>query len=162
MFNFRRGGDVFDIPKTQRFSTGIGAETQIRDTQVIFKGVKNIGTPEAPIYAPNDKQVVIDQLFYANSFPYKLAPENNGFQDASWIRLQNVSLSYELPKSWLNKSFIKSASISATANNLWLSTPFIGFDPEASAYGAGSNSVGYVGTGVPTTRSIFLGLNVNF
>lgn len=162
MFNFRKGGDVFDIPKTNRFSAGIGAETEIRDVMVVFKGVKNTGTTDAPIYVPNDKQVLIDQNFYANSFPYKLAPENNGFQDASWIRLQNVSLSYDLPKTWLNKSFIKSASVSVTANNLWLSTSFIGFDPEASAYGSGSNSIGYVGTGVPSTRNIFVGLNVNF
>lgn len=162
LFNFRKGGDVFDIPKTQRFSTGIGAETSIRNVMVVFKGVKNTGTAAAPVYVPNDKQVLIDQNFYANSFPYKLAPENNGFQDASWIRLQNVSLSYDLPKVWLNKSFVKSASVSVTANNLWLSTSFIGFDPEASAYGSGSNSIGYVGSGVPSTRNIYLGLNVNF
>ena len=162
MFNFRKGGDVFDIPRTQRFSTGIGAETEIRDVMVVFKGVKNTGTADAPIYVPNDKQVLIDQNFYTASFPYKLAPENNGFQDASWIRLQNVSLTYSLPKVWLNKSFIKSASVSVTANNLWLSTSFVGFDPEASAYGSGSNSVGYVGSGVPSTRSIYVGLNVNF
>ncbi|MBE9600492.1 SusC/RagA family TonB-linked outer membrane protein [Pedobacter sp. MC2016-24] len=162
MFNFRKGGDVFDIPRTQRFSTGIGAETEIRDVMVVFKGVKNTGTADAPIYVPNDKQVLIDQNFYTASFPYKLAPENNGFQDASWIRLQNVSLAYSLPKVWLNKSFIKSASVSVTANNLWLSTSFVGFDPEASAYGSGSNSVGYVGSGVPSTRSIYVGLNVNF
>nr|WP_199082293.1 SusC/RagA family TonB-linked outer membrane protein [Pedobacter sp. ASV19] len=162
LFNFRKGGDVFDIPKTQRFSTGIGAETELRNAMVIFKGVKNVGTTAQPVYVPNDQKALIDQSFYANSFPYKLAPENNGFQDASWIRLQNVSLGYDLPKSWLSRTFIKSASISVTANNLWLSTKFIGFDPEASAYGAGSNSVGYVGTGIPSTRSIYLGLNVNF
>ena len=162
LFNIKKGGDVFDIPKTQRFSTGIGAETELRNAQVVFKGVKNVGTAESPVYVPNDKNVLIDQSFYANSFPYKLATENNGFQDASWIRLQNVSLSYDLPKNWLQKSFIRSASVSVTANNLWLSTSFNGFDPEASAYGSGSNSIGYVGTGVPATRNIFVGLNVNF
>ncbi len=162
LFNIKKGGDVFDIPKTQRFSTGIGAETQMRNTQVIFKGVTNTGTAENPVYVQNEKSVLIDQAFYANSFPYKLSSENNGFQDASWIRLQNVSLAYSLPKNWLEKSFIKSASVSVTANNLWLSTSFNGFDPEASAYGSGSNSVGYVGSGVPATRNIFVGLNVNF
>ncbi|WP_432714045.1 SusC/RagA family TonB-linked outer membrane protein [Pedobacter sp.] len=162
LFNIKKGGDVFDIPKTQRFSTGIGAETQLRDVQVIFKGVKNVGTVESPVYVANDKTVLIDQNFYSQSYPYKLSAENNGFQDASWIRLQNVSLSYDLPKMWLKKSFIRSASVSVTANNLWLSTSFNGFDPEASAYGSGSNSVGYVGTGVPATRNIFVGLNVNF
>ncbi|SMC68148.1 SusC/RagA family TonB-linked outer membrane protein [Pedobacter africanus] len=162
LFNFKKGGDVFDIPKTQRYTTGIGAETQLRNAMVVFKGVKNIGTDAAPNYVPNDKAVLIDQAFYNNSFAYRLSTENNGFQDASWVRLQNVSLAYELPKAWVAKSFIKSASVNVSANNLWLSTPFNGFDPEASAYGSGSNSVGYVGTGIPSTRSIFVGLNVNF
>lgn len=162
LFNFKKGGDVFDIPKTQRYTTGIGAETQLRNAMVVFKGVKNIGTAAAPNYVPNDKAALIDQAFYNNSFAYRLATENNGFQDASWVRLQNVSLGYDLPKKWIAKSFIKSASVNVSANNLWLSTPFNGFDPEASAYGSGSNSIGYVGTGIPSTRSIFVGLNVNF
>ncbi|MGX5691162.1 SusC/RagA family TonB-linked outer membrane protein [Arcticibacter tournemirensis] len=162
LFNFRKGGDVFDISRRQRYETGIGAETELRNASVIFKGVKNTGTADNPVYVRNDIPATIDQTFYNASFNYRLASENNGLQDGSWVRLQNVSLSYNLPKSVLGKTFIKSASLSVTANNLWVSTPFVGFDPEGSTYGAGSNAVGYVGTGVPTTRSFFMGLNVNF
>ena len=162
LFSFRKGGDVFDITRWQRYVTGIGAETELRNAQVIFKGVKNVGTATTPQYVPNDIPVVIDQAFYNNAFAYRLASENNGFQDASWIRLQNISLSYDLPRSILGNTRIKSASVSVTGNNLWVSTPFVGFDPESSTYGAGSNAIGYVGTGIPTTRSFFLGLNVNF
>ena len=162
LFSFRKGGDVFDISRWQRYITGIGAETDLRNTQIIFKGVKNTGTATNPNYAPNDIPVIIDQNFYNNAFAYRLAAENNGFQDASWIRLQNLSLSYTLTQTVLGNSRIKNATLSVTGNNLWVSTPFVGFDPESSTYGSGSNSVGYVGTGIPTTRSFFVGLNVNF
>ncbi len=162
-FNFRRGGYVNDIVKWQRYVTGIGAETEMRNTIVVFNGVKNVGTAAAPQYVPNDIQVNIDQNFYNNAFQYRLSSENNGFQDASWIRLQNVALGYRLPKSALPKNgFVKSASISVTANNLWVTTPFVGFDPESSTYGSASNAVGYVGTGIPATRNIYFGLNVTF
>jgi TonB-linked SusC/RagA family outer membrane protein len=161
-FSFRKGGDVFDISRYQRYITGIGAETQLRNTTVVYKGVTNTGTAAAPIYTPNTKAVSITQNLFSNLYEYEAATENNGFEDASWIRLQNVSLSYNLPKSLLGKTFIKSASVSVTGNNLWVSTPFIGFDPESSTYGASSNAVGYVGTGIPSTRSIFVALNVNF
>ncbi|HEX7365689.1 MAG TPA: SusC/RagA family TonB-linked outer membrane protein [Pelobium sp.] len=161
LFNIRKGGFVNDISKWQRYITGIGAETSLRNAVVVFKGVKNIGTPTAPQYVPNDIQATVDQNFYNNAFQYRLAPENNGFQDGSWIRLQNVSLGYRLPKSLLPKSgFVKSIAISVTGNNLWVTTPFVGFDPESSTYGSASNAVGYVGTSIPTTRSIYLGLNV--
>ncbi|WP_026902538.1 SusC/RagA family TonB-linked outer membrane protein [Pedobacter glucosidilyticus] len=162
-FNFRKGGFVNDISKWQRYITGIGAETELRNAVVVFNGVRNVGTPTAPQYVVNETPVTIDQNFYNNAFQYRLAPENNGFQDGSWIRLQNISLGYRLPKSLLpNSSFVKSASLSVTANNLWVTTPFVGFDPESSTYGAASNAVGYVGTGIPTTRNIYLGLNVTF
>lgn len=163
LFNIRKGGFVNDISKWQRYITGVGAETNLRDAVVIFNGVKNIGTVAAPQYVANDIPATIDQNFYNNAFQYRLAPENNGFQDGSWIRLQNVALGYRLPKSLLPTSgFVKSASLSVTANNLWVTTPFVGFDPESSTYGSGSNAVGYVGTGIPTTRNIYVGLNVTF
>lgn len=162
LFNFRKGGDVFDIARRLRYETGIGAETELRNTLVVFKGVKNIGTAAAPVYVPNDIPATIDQAFYNATYSYRLSSENNGLQDGSWVRLQNVSLSYSLPASLLKRTFIKSASVSVTGNNLWVSTPFVGFDPESSTYGAGSNAVGYVGTGIPATRSFFMGLNVNF
>lgn len=161
-FNFRKGGDVFDISRYQRYITGIGAETQLRNAAVVYKGVVNTGTAAAPVYAPNTKVVNITQSLFSNLYEYEVATENNGFQDASWIRLQNVGLSYSLPKSLLSRTFIKSATVSVTGNNLWVTTPFIGFDPESSTYGAASNAVGYVGTGIPATRSIFMALNVNF
>lgn len=106
--------------------------------------------------------VNITQSLFSNLYEYEVATETNGFEDASWIRLQNVSLGYSLPKRWLGRSFIKSASVSVSGNNLWVSTPFLGFDPESSTYGASSNAVGYVGTDIPVTRSIFMALNVNF
>ncbi|MND45383.1 Ferric enterobactin receptor precursor [compost metagenome] len=161
LFNFRKGGYVNDISKWQRYTTGIGAETEMRNTMVVFTGARNTGTDANPVYVQNDMQVPIDQSFYNNAFRYRLSAENNGFQDGSWIRLQNVSLSYDLPKQWIG-SVVKSASFSVTANNLWLTTPFVGFDPESSTYGANSNAVGYVGTGIPATRNVYLALNVNF
>lgn len=157
-FSLRRGGKVFDISRYQRYTTGIGAESALRNVTVIFKGVQS--TPTG--YVPNTTPVFINQTLYTNLYGYEVATENNGFEDASWIRLQNVSLSYTFPKSWLGGTFIKDASVFVTGDNLWVSTPFLGFDPESSTYGAGSNAVGYVGTDIPTTRSLFVGLNVKF
>jgi hypothetical protein len=39
--------------------------------------------------------------------------------DGSTIRLQEVSLSYSLPKTFLNRFGIKGASLSLSGNNLW-------------------------------------------
>ncbi len=162
LFSFRKGGEVFDIARWRRYFTGTGAETELRYKEVIFKGVKNTGTLDNPQYVPNDIPVEITpENLYRDAFNYRLAAENNGFQDASWIRLQNITLGYNLPGSLIGRTPFRNIGVSVSANNLWVTTPFVGFDPEASTYGSGSNAYGYVGTNVPTTRSIYFGLNLS-
>jgi len=168
LFNFRQGGYVFDINRRIRYGnsggeTPTGSETDLRNRLVIFDGVRNTGTADSPVWVENDVAVPIGvPQLYSQAFRYRLAKEFNGFQEASWIRLQNVSLSYALPKALLGRTPFERVAVSVTGNNLWLTTPFVGFDPEQSAYGAGSNVFGYVGTNVPSTRSVYFGLNLTF
>jgi len=168
LFTFRKGGYVFDINRRLRYGQAggeapTGAETELRNKLVVFDGVVNTGTTESPVWAPNGQAVPIGvSTLYGQSFRYRLASDFNGFQEASWLRLQNVSLNYTVPARLLAKTPFTQITASVTGNNLWVSTPFIGFDPEQSAFGAGSNVFGYVGTNVPATRSIFFGLNFNF
>ncbi|WP_194777238.1 SusC/RagA family TonB-linked outer membrane protein [Pararhodonellum marinum] len=168
LFTFRKGGYVFDINRRLRYGQAggeapTGAETELRNRLVVFNGVTNTGSVEAPVWEPNTAEVPIGvSSLYGNAFRYRLASEFNGFQEASWLRLQNVALNYSLPGSLLSKTPFTQITASVTANNLWISTPFIGFDPEQSAYGPGSNVFGYVGTNVPATRSVFFGLNFTF
>jgi TonB-linked SusC/RagA family outer membrane protein len=168
LFTFRKGGYVFDINRRMRYGQAggeapSGAETELRNRLVVFNGVRNTGTIENPSWVPNDQPVPIGvSTLYGQAFRYRLASEFNGFQEATWLRLQNVALNYTLPARWINKTPFNSITASVTGNNLWMTTPFIGFDPEQSAYGPGSNVFGYVGTNVPATRSVFFGLNFNF
>jgi len=79
------------------------------------------------------------------------------------LRLRTLSVSYTLPK--INKlSFIKRASVIASANNILLFTNYEG-DPEVAASGAGvggSSSVGFDYLGVPATSGMTFGLNLTF
>jgi hypothetical protein len=157
LFNFRQGGYVFDINRRIRYGnsggeTPTGAETNLRNRLVIFDGVRNTGTADNPVWVENDVAVPIGvPQLYSQGFRYRLAREFNGFQEASWVRLQNVT-----------RTPFERVAVSVTGNNLWITTPFVGFDPEQSAYGVGSNLFGYVGTNVPATRSVYFGLNLTF
>jgi len=50
--------------------------------------------------------------------------------DASYLRMRNVSLGYNLPKSFTDKLKIKSAKITLSGTNLLTFTKFPGLDPE--------------------------------
>jgi TonB-linked SusC/RagA family outer membrane protein len=57
------------------------------------------------------------------------------FTDASFIRLQNVSIGYNIPRSALNKLRIQSAKIYFRGDNIFFITSYKGVDPEIQNFG---------------------------
>ncbi len=73
------------------------------------------------------------------------------YQEAWFIRLQNVSLGYNLPQSFIGK-VASAARIHFDAQNLFVITPYKGIDPETDSYTAA----------YPYIRTFTLGVNVTF
>ncbi len=73
-----------------------------------------------------------------------------GYQDASYIRLRNISLGYTFPKSILHSLKMTNLRIYGSATNLLTITKFLSYSPEASA-GA-----------YPEPQTFTVGLNVSF
>jgi TonB-linked SusC/RagA family outer membrane protein len=51
-------------------------------------------------------------------------------ENASFWRLRNVTLAYNLPSAWLNAAKLRSARVFVQGQNWWTSTEFRSFDPE--------------------------------
>ncbi|HKK61292.1 MAG TPA: SusC/RagA family TonB-linked outer membrane protein, partial [Bacteroidales bacterium] len=73
------------------------------------------------------------------------------YTQRSFIRLQDVSLSYTIPKSVVNKLTLNNVKVFVSGKNLFTITDWAGWDPETG--------VGFT-TGVPLMRSYTIGLNV--
>lgn len=163
LLEWRQGGNVVDMAEENSVRNGITKFTERRYEQVVYKGVvaqKN--TDGSTSYVPNTKLVYLDDNFYrsANQFYYW-----SGFtvQDGSWFRLRSVNISYSLPKKLIANSVFKNGvRFSFTGTNLFLNTPFRGYDPEALSFGSGTNRIGFVGRNNPSTRSFQFGVSVNF
>ncbi len=86
---------------------------------------------------------------------------NNDFllQDASYIKLRNVEVSYSLPKSFTNRLRMQGITIYANGQNLATWTKFYGLDPENYTVPVGLESKR---TAYPLTRIVNFGLNVQF
>jgi len=85
--------------------------------------------------------------------------------DGSYLRLKNISLGYNAPKSFLNKiKFIDSFRIYVMASNIWTltSTGFRGPDPEVSANGQSNQVLGESFFALPQAKSIQVGVNIGF
>ncbi|MDD2496277.1 MAG: TonB-dependent receptor, partial [Tissierellia bacterium] len=80
-------------------------------------------------------------------------------EDASFIRLQNLSFGYNIPFKHLKPIGINSCQLSLSIDNLLLLTKYTGFDPEVSYWNrliTGLDNVTY-----PRSRSFSLGININ-
>jgi TonB-linked SusC/RagA family outer membrane protein len=82
-------------------------------------------------------------------------------EETSWVRLREVTLAYDLPKSIISKLKMKNLSVFATGRNLWLQTDYTGIDPETNLLGA-SNAQGLDYFNMPATKSYTFGLKVTF
>lgn len=77
--------------------------------------------------------------------------------DASYTRIKDVTLSYNLPKPVLSKIGINGLQVYLSGRNLYTFTDWIGWDPEARDIGRGSDNwdINY-----PTVRSYIFGINL--
>ena len=140
---------------------GIAKYTEDRDDAQTYAGVLPDGTQNTQVVYSG--QGIKDGRNYGNGYyrnVYRGVSENF-VEDASWVRLRNLTFSYNLPSSILGKTFIKGATVSFTGNNLWLSTDFTGYDPESSSFSSGSNATGFSGFTYPAMRSFLFSVNVN-
>lgn len=83
------------------------------------------------------------------------------YVDRSFIRLDNISLSYALPKSLLNKIQVQNARISLSVRNLTYWAPHWTYgDPESGGYRTRNSDGNEYTPGQPTPRSYNLNLNI--
>ena len=163
LLEWRSGGDVYDKGFRNSLRNGVLKMTERGYEEIVFKGVVNTGTDENPVYEPNTKKVELNgESLYRSGGRFNNAYEII-LQDASWFRVRRVSISYDIPsKAWGDSNLIQAAKVTLSGNNLFLNTPFLGYDPETNFYGSGSNIYGYTGLKTPGTRSFFLTLGVTF
>ncbi|MFD3393358.1 TonB-dependent receptor [Aquirufa sp. OSTEICH-129V] len=94
------------------------------------------------------------------------APVSTRFlKDGAFLRLNNMTLGYQLPTAKLGISkFISSARLSVTGQNLWVKTKYDGYDPEVnkdnSINGVLSYGIDYLS--YPKAKSLIVGLNLTF
>jgi TonB-dependent starch-binding outer membrane protein SusC len=96
-----------------------------------------------------------DKALYARYSTNMVTPiefSDGGFTDASYVKLNNVALNYELPRRLIEKARMQSMHVSVSVQNLFYITAYKGFNPELQQ----------LDSGLPLARTISAGLNFNF
>ncbi len=82
-------------------------------------------------------------------------------EDASYIRLKNISLGYNFNDRIIHKLKLRSARIYLSAQNLFTITKYKGVDPEVS-YNSSNTTLGLDYASYPNTKSVTVGINIGF
>jgi TonB-linked SusC/RagA family outer membrane protein len=152
LIDYRHGGDMFSQTFNQVYGRGLVEGTvpdgpRGRAVSFVIPGVVGNPTTQTAVLDSegnpqrNTTQIHSNDWWFINTFGSAGAQEFNVF-DATVIRLREVSLGYELPKSWLSKTPFGSVSIQLTGRNLWFKAvnfpDDLNFDPETNSLGAGN------------------------
>ncbi|MDB9723081.1 SusC/RagA family TonB-linked outer membrane protein [Polaribacter sp.] len=163
LIDIKKGGDVFSLDTWYGYATGIYANTDF---------VNDLGNPVRNSLA-NGGGVVLDGVladgsvnttrvrtdYYANPWGYKHAPNAEHTYDAGFVKLREVSLSYDFDTTVIERLKIAKLTLTAIGKNLWIidkSTPYA--DPEAGL--SSGNIQGYQSGAYPSVREFGLNLKV--
>ncbi len=84
-------------------------------------------------------------------------------EDASFLRLQNVTVGYTFPKKWVKTIFIESIRLYFTGYNLLCFTPYKGYDPEVDTSSKNNPMCpGVDYAAYPKSRNYVFGINITF
>lgn len=162
-FSFSYGGEVLNATKLTNTKSGkpnynVLASAGSGSRWMTIDAAGQTVTDPAQLAALNAGKTVaaIYDMEQGDNYIHSWAIE-----DASFLRLSNISIGYTFPKLMLRKAGIQTLRLYATGSNLFVWTPYSGFDPEVST--KGSNLTPGVDFGAyPRSRSFVFGLNITF
>jgi TonB-linked SusC/RagA family outer membrane protein len=121
-----------------------------------LKTVLNRWTDENPNASGN-----VPRLVPGSDNP-NLAISSRFLEDGSYLRIQNVSLGYNLPTPLINKVRLTRLRVYATIQNLMTFTNYSGFDPEIGAYNQRALLMNIDNGRYPMPRTYTVGVNLEF
>ncbi len=153
--NYIHGGDIYSSTVSTLLGRGLIPETTNRRATYILKGL-------APNGQPNNQQINNSDFHFTNVL---FGPSELQVYDATTIRLQECSLAYSLPDTYLEKTPFGSLSFTVSGYNLWYRAVNIpegaNFDPNTSGTGVG-NGVGFDFINGPSSRRYGLSVKATF
>jgi hypothetical protein len=166
LIDIRQGGDIWNGTRGALYYFGTHGDTEDRETATkVFPGYKGHWDENGDLVYTGVKNDIVSDLNQG----WYIDGEGSGFtgpseqfvEDGSWVRLKELTVSYDF-RSALKNTFLRNgATLYFTGRNLWVQTDYTGVDPETSLYGA-HNAQGMDYFNMPGTRSYIFGLRVAF
>ncbi len=143
-FDFSKGGEIYNSSRELFDSDGFYStfnQQVLKDGWTRWQNPGDIATHPQAIEGGNNN---------SNK------PSSRYLEDGSYLRMRNVTLSYNLPQLVLNKLGVSNVNVYVSGDNLFTFTKYSGVDPSVGGLG-GSASLSY-----PIPKRYVFGVNVSF
>ena len=158
--NFQVGNDVYNANKLE-FSSGYTPNSNM--LAIMNDGWTNINAQGQVVTDPvqlaqlNANTKLWSPLRTASSFYV----HSWAIEDGSFLRINNITLGYNLPASLLKRAKISNLRIYGTVNNLAVFTNYSGYDPEVNTRRSSPLTPGVDYSAYPRSKAFIVGLNLS-
>jgi outer membrane receptor protein involved in Fe transport len=141
--DWKQGGEMYSYTKRLSHFTGNGIETTYNDRNpfIIPNSVVEIKDPSGAVtgYEENTTSITFANITNFYNTGQNAGIEQTHIVDKTFVRLRDVSLTYNVPSSIYKKMGLTNAAFSVYGKNLAMWTPDENpyIDPELSTFGAG-------------------------
>ena len=162
-FNFMIGNEVYNANKVEFTSSRKFSNRNLQNIMDVDKRWTNIDWTTGEMISDPD------QLKAVNKGKTMWAPfvgsaifSDWAVEDASFLRLQSVTLGYTLPESLTQKIYLRRVRVYVTGTNLFCLTKYSGYDPEVDTRRATPLTPGVDYSAYPKSIGFVAGLNLTF
>lgn len=149
-FDGSYGNDITNANLVQE--TKITSVSNSSYSNIRREAYRNAWTPENPSnYWPKLKGMSDEELKFMT---------DRWVEDASFLRISNVTLSYRIPLP--KNKVVRNMSVGVSGRNLYVFTKYSGWDPEVSSYGNSMEKIGVDFGSYPTARTYSFDLKFTF
>ncbi|WP_409686991.1 SusC/RagA family TonB-linked outer membrane protein [Flavobacterium sp.] len=165
-FNWSFGNDIYNANKIE-FSTAIsnnnnGQYRNLSTTMAEGNRWTNIDASGQLVTDPTALAALNANTSMWSPYMVRNVFSDWAVEDASFLRLNTLTLGYSLPKDLLSKLAISRLRFYVTANNVFVLTNYSGPDPEVSTRRQTPLTPGVDYSAYPRSRQFLFGLNLNF
>lgn len=161
-FNYSIGNDVYNANKIEYTSTGKYQYRNMIDDMAAGKRWNNLNPDGTLCNDPSQLAALNANTTMWSPYMSKMILTDWAIEDASFLRLNQLSLGYTLPKNITSKLHISNLRFYFTAYNVFTLTNYSGLDPEADCIRTTNLTPNVDYSGYPRSRTYTAGLSLNF
>lgn len=161
-FNFSIGNEVYNANKIEYTSTSKYQYRNMIDIMADGKRWTNLNPDGTLCNDPEQLAELNKNTTMWSPYMSKFVLTDWAVEDASFLRLNTLTLGYTLPQKITKRVGINSLRFYCTAYNVFTITGYSGYDPESDCIRKDALTPGVDYSGYPRSRSFVIGVNLNF